>query len=737
MRSSTRGIDALGQRVLGHIKVGPRLTLAVFALLIPVLVLATLYQLEKREQARITRYEQHGVDYLIVLHKALDDAASLYGALLEHRRGDNEEAANRASKHEGDIDAAIAKLESHPAREVLHTNDKLALLKQHWKRLKSEQGLLFGADLDREFSGFLEKVVDLNRHVLDTSTLILDPRLNTYYLMDAFALKVPEMMAELANLRARSMQALGSSSMARRAEVEALSVSFRKELAALRDSIKKVTEYERAAAETAEKRYAALESKSGVFLGLMGRLSVSDAPTTPVFDRPFIEAGFATAKTLGELAGDGAKELSRALDVVADDLQRAQVQAAASVGVVVVLALLLAFMGVRSVTGPVSYLTGVVDKLAQGDTTARARLATRDEIGRLAQQFDVMLDERMVQEQKIRNENEQLNNSVLGLLQAVAQLSRKDLTVKVPVTEDVTGPVADALNLLTGETAKVLQKVSDISAEVTEASLKVKTQSDTVQNAAEDERQQVEHTAASLESASQTMAKIAEMAQQCNTAAERAIKNTEEALATVTTTVGGINSTRDTIRETEKRIKRLGERSQEISVAVNLINSIAERTHILALNASMHAASAGEAGRGFAVVADEVQRLAENARQATQQIATLVNNIQMETADTVNTMNTAISQVVEGSKLAEQAGRQMQVTQSTTAELVASVQHIAQRSQEQSRASQELLVRAGRIKQSTQETSRQLSEQAEQTNALVAYARELLAAVRVFKLSST
>ncbi len=173
-------------------------------------------------------------------------------------------------------------------------------------------------------------------------------------------------------------------------------------------------------------------------------------------------------------------------------------------------------------------------------------------------------------------------------------------------------------------------------------------------------------------------------------------------------TVSGINSTRDVIRETEKRIKRLGERSQEISGAVNLINVIAERTHILALNASMHAASAGEAGRGFAVVADEVQRLAENSRQATQQIAALVNNIQVETADTVNTMNDAITQIVEGSRLAEQAGQQMELTQQTTADLVASVKQIAASSEEQAKAGQELLERADTLKKSSEQTSERL-----------------------------
>jgi methyl-accepting chemotaxis protein len=381
-----------------------------------------------------------------------------------------------------------------------------------------------------------------------------------------------------------------------------------------------------------------------------------------------------------------------------------------------------------------SQLLGAVKKLQAGDESARARLDRSDEIGEFARAFDDMMDVRVA---NLKRENERLNDSVLGLLQAVARLSQKDLTVKVPVTEDVTGPVADALNLLTGETAKVLQQVSDISADVTAASLRVKAQSDSVVSAAEKEMTQVEQTAQTLEVTSRTMAHIAEMAQQCNQAATRAIQTTRDAFNTVTNTVGGINNTRDTIRETEKRIKRLGERSQEITVAVNLISSIAERTHILALNAAMHAASAGEAGRGFAVVADEVQRLAENARQATQQIASLVSNIQHETADTVNTMNSAISQVVEGSKLAEQAGRQMQVAQDTTSELVFAVQRIAEQSHQQAQSSAELLHKASLIKQSTQETSKQLSEQTQQTNLLVEYAKSLLAAVRVFKLSST
>jgi len=167
---------------------------------------------------------------------------------------------------------------------------------------------------------------------------------------------------------------------------------------------------------------------------------------------------------------------------------------------------------------------------------------------------------------------------------------------------------------------------------------------------------------------------------------------------------------------------------------VNLINSISERTHILALNASMHAASAGEAGKGFAVVADEVQRLAENARDATNQIATLVNNIQVETSDTVATMNSAITLVVEGTQMAEEAGEQMRKTRDRTENLVSAVREIAETSSQQAQLSNELQDKAEHIHESSRKTGEQLHQQTVVTKRLVDYARSLVKAVQVFTL---
>ena len=402
-------------------------------------------------------------------------------------------------------------------------------------------------------------------------------------------------------------------------------------------------------------------------------------------------------------------------------------------GLILVCALVALFIA-NSITQPIGELVGVMQKLAAGDNSVRANLQTSDEIGILGRQFDAMVDQREAARNKIEHENEVLNNSVVELLMSVAKLAQKDLTARATVAEDVTGPVSDALNMLSDEIAKVLNRVLQIAEDVAAASQQVQNQSAVVINVAADEKREVEQAASELCAASDAMLDIAKLASSCNDAAEKAIKNTDKAQETVLDTIQGITAIRDTIRETEKRIKRLGERSQEIGGVVKLINDIAERTHILALNAAMHAASAGEAGRGFAVVAGEVQKLAENSRAATSKISSLVNNIQVETQDTVMTMNNAISQVVRGTELAQQAGSEMRATRDTTADLVQLVQHISASSTTQSENSQRLVERARQIQKSTEETFGQLQDQGIQTELLVNLSDLLVSSVGVFTL---
>ena len=430
----------------------------------------------------------------------------------------------------------------------------------------------------------------------------------------------------------------------------------------------------------------------------------------------------------------GMKILDKLLNDKAKTLREREIYIAAGLLTLLMVASFFTYYIIRGITNPVGHLVDVMQKLAAGDSTVRANLETFDEIGLMGRQFDMMIDQRELINANIQKENETLNSSIINLLRAVAKLSQKDLTTKVPVSEDVTGLIGDALNLLADETAKVLNRVTQLADDVANVSQKVKLQSDNVINVALEEKREVEQSNTELNSASEAMLGVAKLAVSCSEAAEKAIQNTDKAQETVLDTVQGITTIRDTIRETEKRIKRLGERSQEIGGVVNLINNIAERTHILALNASMHAASAGEAGRGFAVVANEVQRLAENSREATSKIAALVNNIQVETADTVITMNEAIGQVVRGTELAQQAGNEMRSTRETTANLVELVQRIAADSNAQAQTTQKLRERAEQIAKSTEQTFEQLQEQGLQTEQLVELSNNLVQSVSVFTL---
>ena len=261
-------------------------------------------------------------------------------------------------------------------------------------------------------------------------------------------------------------------------------------------------------------------------------------------------------------------------------------------------------------------LHGTVESVALGDHDARARLTTGDELQELGDTFDSMLDEKG-KFLRTEEEHEALNNSIIGIMKSVAKLGKGDLTVTAPVNEDITGALSDAINSMAESTSNTLAKVRN--------------------------------------------------------AAEQVRLTSQKGRDSVLSTAKGMNEIRSTIQETGKRIKQLGERSQEIGGIVKVIDDIAERTSVLALNANMQAANAGEAGRGFRVVADEVQRLAERSKEATDQIAKLVNNIQNETSETIATMDRSITEVVKGGELAELAAAQVRALEKIGQELSGAV----------------------------------------------------------------
>jgi len=644
-------------------------------------------------------------------------------------------------------------------------SEKWQLITNNWQRI--ENGVA-AVNADRNtlwemHSHQIDLIKSALQSILGDSNMTLDAYPQSYFLVQGIMINLPELFDQMGLARAYGREflerALSPTVTDKPADkqkhlemeqyrgllAQAVNMS-RSNLKNNADSLLLSVDKNSELKDALVKRINDLIKASEVSLKLSEQLIDAKTTSYPTISEYRGKYNTATDATY-ELITESINALNSLIDQQIDLVKQSQYVIITIILLSILLGTSIAVYIVNSITQPVNRLAGVMKKVAVGESI-RVNMNSYDEIGILGRQFDSMLDEREAINNereatnrqleainnKIIKENENLNSSIIELLYAVAKLAKRDLTAKAIVAEDVTGPVSDALNLLARETSKVLNKVLQIANDVSSVSEMVQNQATLVINVATDEKREVETASAELVAASKAMNDISLLAFSCNEMAQKAITNTVKAQSSVSGTVQGIAAIRDTIRETEKRIKRLGERSQEIGGVVTLINDISERTHILAINASMHAASAGEAGRGFAVVANEVQKLAENSRAATSKIAELVNNIQVETAETVMTMNDAISQVVYGTDLAQQAGQEMGENRDTTAELVKMVQRIAESSASQSATSARLVDRAQQIQNSTNQTYDQLQEQGRQTERLVDLSNALLASVNVFTL---
>lgn len=394
----------------------------------------------------------------------------------------------------------------------------------------------------------------------------------------------------------------------------------------------------------------------------------------------------------------------------------------------------LGFLVYRSIAQPIDKLSHTTQKISLGDTKARAQLEGNDELSRLGQAFDMMLDERMVTQNKIDQENKGLNDSVFMLLEAVADLNERNLTVRAQVPDDATGPLADAINQLANNTTEILKKVRDVAVSVEIASLDVNRYALSVNELAKIEQEEGKETASQLGIILQRLDRIADAAQQADKIAAITSKSTLKAQKIVARTQGNMGNIRETVQQTGKQLKRLGERSQEITQVIDVINALSERTTILALNASMQAAAAGEAGQGFSMIAEEIQQLSESSREFTEQITEVVNNIQQDANITMETMEQTIEKVVDGSSLTEAAAQQMQANLQAINELISAVEKIATSSAEQVVINKTLQTRTEGLLATTQMRSEELHSLAELTTQMATYGQQLVKSVNVFQL---
>ena len=330
--------------------------------------------------------------------------------------------------------------------------------------------------------------------------------------------------------------------------------------------------------------------------------------------------------------------------------------------------------------------------------------------------------------------NQRNQESILRLLDEMGSLAEGDLTVKATVTEEITGAIADSINFAVEALRSLVQTINETAVQVAAAAQETQATAMHLAEAAEHQAQQITSASSKIQEIAVSIDEVSRNSAESADVAQRSVQIAAKGADVVRQTIQGMDSIRDQIQETSKRIKRLGESSQEIGSIVELINDISEQTNILALNAAIQAASAGEAGRGFAVVADEVQRLAERASNATKRIETLVQTIQSDTNEAVSSMEQTTAEVVAGARLAEDAGLALGEIEKVSTDLADLIKSISSAASQQSAAATNITTTMSVIQEITSQTSQGASQTAESIGNLAQLAADLRRSVADFKL---
>jgi twitching motility protein PilJ len=346
----------------------------------------------------------------------------------------------------------------------------------------------------------------------------------------------------------------------------------------------------------------------------------------------------------------------------------------------------------------------------------------------------VFLDDARVRAFQSERENKRNQEAILRLLNEMGSLADGDLTVQASVTEDVTGAIADSINFTIEELRTLVKGINSATDQVTKATQDAQAVSDRLFEASQRQSREIQQASGSVLQMAQSIDEVSQSAAQSARVAQQSLTAAEKGAQSVQNQIAGMNDIRTQIQDTSKRIKRLGESSLEIGEIVELISDITEQTNVLALNAAIQAASAGEAGRGFTVVAEEVQRLAERSAGATKQIEAIVKTIQADTQDAVAAMEKSTEGVVEGAKLSDAAGRALGEIREVSRELAELIGAISVQTQKQSVSVSDVTRGMQGILQITEETTEGTKETNVSIGQLTRLAAELRSSVAGFKV---
>ena len=383
---------------------------------------------------------------------------------------------------------------------------------------------------------------------------------------------------------------------------------------------------------------------------------------------------------------------------------------------------------------PIQAAARFANQVATGQAVDKIAISSEDETGQLIRSMNSMLDSNNTLLQT-RDDKDRIQMSVMKLLNDVSSVADGDLTRQADVSSDVTGAIADSFNVMTGQLRQIIGKVQSVASAVNQSVSETQGQTALLAHETEQQAGQIIETSHGVARMAQSIKEVSVTAETSKRVAEQSLITARDGAAKVESTIQSMGNLRDQVQETSKRIKRLGENSQEIGEIVQLISDVAYRTSVLALNASIQAARAGEAGRGFGVVAEEVERLSKRSTEAAKRIAELVKTSQASTNDAIASMEENTRSVVESTVFVQEAGQALENMESVNgklAEMIGSITVMAERqAQESETVAQTMLT----ISQATQGTAEGIKQSVNTVNQLADLADDLQGSVASFRVN--
>ena len=713
---------------------------------VPALLLAGAYVSAVTEDGTFLKKELDGLEYVEGLNKLVTHVPAHLSATVGGLHGDAAAKAffaPKAADRRGRIDDAIRQADAADAKygAKFGTSAKWAQVKADWAALRERAADATAEDATARHAKLLADVLAIEVEIGEKSNLILDPILITYYLQDDVTSRAPALMDYVSEARAQA-ETLAARREVTEADkfklagvlgqVSAARAGFDGNVTALGEKDSKIGERlapRHAEAAAALDAFAALLQKRIIEAPADGEGRVAlTVPPQEVWQK-----GTAAIEGYGRVNDEGIPILRELLSARYADENRQLYVTVALTSAALLLAMALVFLIARGITRQTRAIAGVLAQVGVGNLSARVAVVARDELGEVAAALNAMLDNTTALMQS-QDERDRTQASIGKLLDEMSGVADGDLTQEAEVTADVTGAIADSFNYMLDQLRQIIGNVQRTTRQVTGSAAEIYASTRDLAGGAEQQAEQIGLTSLAVEEMAGSIRQVSANAVQSAAVAQQSLRNARQGNDAVKDTIAGMERIRDQVQETAKRMKRLGESSQEIGAIVQLIDDIADRTGILALNASIQAAMAGDAGRGFAVVAEEVERLAVRSTDATKKIATLVKTIQSETNEAVGAMEKGIAEVVAGSKLAAQAGQSLHEIEGVSGKLADLIQQISHASTKQSQASDGVTRAMLDISGVTRQTAAGTQQAADAVRSLSGLAEELQASVAAFKM---